>query len=86
MAGIVYILCAILSFSCALMLAIGYRKNKFRLLMWSSIGFSGFFLNNILLFIDVLVFPTQIDLSVWRTIPALVGMLVMVYGLIEETA
>ncbi|MBA2404961.1 MAG: hypothetical protein H0V66_09340 [Bdellovibrionales bacterium] len=86
MAGIVYILCALTSFSCAVMLFLGYRKNKFRLLLWSSIGFSGFFLNNILLFIDVVILPNQVDLSVVRTIPALMGMIIMVYGLIEETA
>lgn len=83
MAGIVYLLCAILSFSCAFMLFKGYRKNKFRLLLWSAIGFCGFSLNNILLFVDLELIP-DLDLSVVRVMPALIGMIIMVYGLIEE--
>ncbi len=84
MAGIVYILCAVLSFSCSLMLMRGYRKNKFRLLLWSAIGFCGFTLNNVLLFVDIILIP-ETDLAVIRTIPALIGVVVMIYGLIEET-
>jgi len=84
MVGIVYILCAVLSLSCAALLFIGYRKNKFSLLFWSSIGFFGFALNNTLLFVDVVLIP-QTDLSIIRTIPALIGMVVMVYGLISDS-
>lgn len=84
MAGIVYILCAILSLSCALLLLSGFRKNKFRLLFWASIGFFGFALNNILLFVDIILVPNT-DLLVLRTIPALVGMMIMVYGLITDS-
>ena len=82
MAGPVYILCTILSLSCAILLFKGYSKNKFRLLFWSAIGFFGFALNNILLFVNLI---TPQDLSVIRTIPALVGMVLLVYGLIWDT-
>ena len=84
MAGIVYILCAILSLSCALLLLSGYRKNKFRLLLWSSVGFFGFALNNVLLFVDIMMIP-HTDLSVFRTVPALIGMMIMVYGLVADS-
>ena len=84
MVGIVYILCAVLSLSCAVLLFTGYRKNKFSLLLWSSIGFFGFALNNALLFVDIVLIP-QTDLSIIRTVPALVGMVVMVYGLISDS-
>lgn len=84
MAGIVYILCAFLSLSCAILLLSGYRKNKFRLLLWSSIGFFGFALNNCMLFADIFLIP-QVDLSVLRTLPALAGMVIMVYGLISDS-
>jgi hypothetical protein len=84
MAGIVYILCAILSLSCAILLYSGFRKNKFRLLFWSSIGFFGFAINNILLFVDLIMLP-QTDLLILRTIPALVGMTIMVYGLVTDS-
>lgn len=84
MAGIVYILCAILSLSCAILLLSGFRKNKFRLLLWSSIGFFGFAMNNALLFVDIIMLP-NIDLLILRTVPALIGMMIMVYGLVSDS-
>jgi hypothetical protein len=43
-------------------------------------------LNNVLLFVDVIVLTTSVDLSVWRLVPALVGVGLLCYGLIEEEA
>ncbi len=83
MASIVYILCALTSLSCAILLFRGYSANKFRLLFWSGIGFTGFTLNNILLFLDETVIH-HIDLSIVRTIPGAIGVIIMVYGLITE--
>jgi hypothetical protein len=51
--------------------------NKSRLLLWSNIGFAGFTINNIILFITI-------DLSVICTIPGALGMVIMIYGLITE--
>jgi hypothetical protein len=84
MAGFVYILCMTLSLACAVLLYRGYRQNNFRLLFWSSWGFVGFAINNLTLFIDTYILPHQ-DLSVLRVLPALAGMVVLVYGLITET-
>lgn len=84
MGGIVYILCMLLSLACALLLFKGYKQNQFRLLFWSSLGFFGFALNNLLLFVDLIVFQESYDLSVIRTIPALMGMVTLVYGLITD--
>lgn len=83
MAITVYALCALTSLLCALLLFRGYRRSGARLLLWSSICFTGFFLNNLLLLVDVNV-PLE-DLSVWRSLPALAGTLILVYGLIWET-
>jgi hypothetical protein len=80
----VYVLCAVTSVACAVLLLRGYYRSRTRMLFWASLCFVGFALNNILLFIDVIVFPTQIDLSVWRTLPALIGVLLLLYGLIWE--
>ncbi len=84
MAEGVYALCAVTSAVCALLLLRGYRRSRLRLLFWAGLCFVGFALNNILLFIDLIVFPTQVDLSVWRTVPALIGVLLLLYGLIWE--
>ncbi len=84
MAGPVYILCALLSFTCSVMLFRGYTQNKFRLLLWSSIGFLGFALNNVLLFVDMFVIQSM-SLAIIRTLPALAGMILLIYGLITDS-
>lgn len=83
MAIIVYALCALTGLLCAALLLRGYRRSGARLLLWSSICFVGFFFNNLLLLVDVNV-PLE-DLSIWRSLPALAGTLILVYGLIWET-
>lgn len=84
MAGAVYILCAVMSLTCSILLIKGYSQNKFRLLFWSSIGFLGFALNNILLFVDLILIPGY-DLTVLRTLPALAGMILLIHGLITDS-
>jgi hypothetical protein len=84
MALVVYSLCAATSFACAILLLRGYRRTNFRLLLWSGLCFVGFFLNNALLIVDVRVVPWQ-DLSLVRSLPLLVGVAVLLYGLIWET-
>lgn len=81
---IVYVLCAVTSGLCAVLLVRGYAKSRARLLFWSGLCFAGLALNNLLLVIDVRVVP-ELDLSLWRTIPALIGISLLVYGLVWET-
>lgn len=83
MATAVYVLCAVTSFACALLLFRGYTRSRMRLLLWSSLCFVGLFLNNVVLFIDRTVW-TQVDLSLWRNIPAVLGVALLLYGLIWE--
>jgi hypothetical protein len=81
---IVYGLCVITSALCAVLLLRGYTRSRVPLLLWSGLCFIGLALNNLLLFIDVQMAP-MIDLSTWRTVPALVGVLLLLYGMIWET-
>lgn len=81
---IVYLLCTATSLVCAWLLLRGYRRTRSRLLMWSSLCFAGLCLNNAVLFVDNIVLTTQVDLSIWRLLPALLGLLLLCYGLIEE--
>jgi heme/copper-type cytochrome/quinol oxidase subunit 4 len=83
-ATLVYLLCAITSVACAWLLLRSWARSRVRLLLWSGLCFAGLAVNNILLFIDVRVLP-EIDLSVWRTIPAVIAVLVLIFGLIWET-
>lgn len=84
MAAVVYTICALLSTACAILLLRGYSRTGFRLLFWSGLGFVGFVLNNALLLVD-LATPETFDLSIIRTLPALLGMIVMIYGLITDS-
>jgi energy-converting hydrogenase Eha subunit G len=84
LATAIYILCALTSIICAALLLRGWSQTRARLLFWSGLCFAGLALNNILLIIDVTVLP-QVDMEMWRTVPALVGVALLVYGLIWET-
>ena len=84
MAGIVYALCAATSLTCAILLLRAYKHSRVRLLFWSGLCFIGLTLNNILLFIDLKILPA-VDLSIVRTLPALIGVLLLIYGLIFDT-
>jgi hypothetical protein len=84
MATLVYALCALTSLACSILLLRGYARNRVRLLLWSGLCFAGLALNNIILLVDMRVVP-EIDLSVWRTLPALAGIVILLYGLVWET-
>ena len=62
MALVIYVLCALASLLCAVLLWRGYRQSRARLLRWSAICFIGLFLNNVLLVLDTHVIAT-VDLA-----------------------
>ena len=81
--AIVYALCAATSVACAVLLLRAYRRARQRLLLWSGLCFSGLALNNALLVIDTRFVPDT-DLSLVRTLPALVGVSLLLYGFIWD--
>lgn len=83
MAKAVFLLCALTSLACALLLWRAYRRSGSRLLLWSGLCFIGLALNNGLLVVDRLVLP-NVDLSVWRQVPAVAGVAVLLYGLVWD--
>ena len=85
MAKTVYILAAILSLGCTLMLFRGYRRSRTRFLFWSSLSFVGLTLNIIILFVDMVIFP-EIDLSWWGDGAVLVSLFLILYGLLWDIA
>jgi hypothetical protein len=81
----VYLLSALISLACAALLLRSFATTRNGLLFWAAICFLGLTLNNAVLFVDKVV-ATDVDLSLWRAIPALAGMLALVFGLLwEET-
>lgn len=85
MALFVYFLCGVTSLLCATLLMRSYARTRSSLILWSGICFMGLCLNNILLFIDLAILPTTIDLSFYRSGIAFVSMAVLLYGLIWDT-
>jgi multidrug transporter EmrE-like cation transporter len=81
----VYLLCAATSVTCAVLLLRAYRRQRTRLLLWSSLCFVFLALNNTLLFIDLIVIPVGTDLSLWRSAAALAGVGLLLFGLIWES-
>lgn len=80
----VYALCGATSLLCAFLLARSYARTRTRLLMWSMLCFVGLAINNILLFVDLVVLPVEIDLRPLRGVAASTAMLLLVVGLIWE--
>jgi hypothetical protein len=85
MASVVYALCALTSVLCAGLLWRAYRASRARLLLWSSVSFVGLAFNNLLLFIDLVVFPTAVDLSLYRSLMAATSVMVLLLGLIWDS-
>ena len=80
---VIYILCATASLVCAVLLWRGYKQSGARLLRWSALCFVGMFLNNAMLVVDTHVIAT-VDLALYRLTPALIGTMILVYGLIWD--
>ncbi|MEO8620782.1 MAG: DUF5985 family protein [bacterium] len=81
---LVYLLCALTSLLCAVLLARGYIRTRVRLLFWSALCFGAFAVSNVLIIVDVRVL-TERDLSLVRTLPSLVGIALLLFGLIWES-
>jgi len=82
-AACVYLMCAITSVLCAGLLLSKYRRSRLRLLFWSSLCFVGLAINNVLLFVDLVLVPNM-DLSIVRTLPAVVGITLLVIGFVWD--
>lgn len=83
MAALIYTLCALTCLASALLLLRSYAQTKVRLLLWSGLCFAGLTVSNTLLVLDRIVFP-DVDLSTPRLAAALIGLLLMLFGLIWE--
>ena len=83
MPGAVYLLGAATTLICAGLLFRAFRQNRMRLLLWSALCFLGLTFDNIMLFVDVVLTP-HIDLSAWRHLPGLLGLVLLLYGMIWD--
>jgi hypothetical protein len=84
MASVVYALCALTSGLCSVLLWRAYLASRARLLLWSSLSFVGLALNNLLLFIDLILVPT-VDLALYRSLTGASAVMVLLLGLIWDS-
>jgi hypothetical protein len=83
MAELTYLLCALTSIFCAGLLIRSYRQARLRLALLAAICFVGLALNNIAMFVDLVLVPS-LDLRLPRELLALGALLVLVVGLVTE--
>jgi hypothetical protein len=81
MAALVYFLCALTSLGCFVFLARGWLRQRASLLFWAALCFAAMTVNNILLVLDKLIYPT-VDFSTWRLSMALLAVLLLLFGLV----
>lgn len=84
LAELVYLVGALVTALCAVLLLRGYARSRSRLLLWSGLCFIGLTVSNALLFADLQIFP-EVDLYMWRLGTAAAAMLLLVYGLVFES-
>jgi hypothetical protein len=84
MAAVVYVLCAVASIVCVVLLARAWAHERAPLLFWCLLCFVGLAANNLILFVDKVV-VTGTDLALWRALPAALGVAALAFGLVGET-
>ncbi|HET8995855.1 MAG TPA: DUF5985 family protein [Acetobacteraceae bacterium] len=82
--SLVYVLCFLTSALCAWLLLASYRRRLQRLLLWSGLCFCLLALNSLLVFVDIVVLPTEIDLTSVRLATTLFALVVLLYGFVWE--
>lgn len=82
--ALVYLLCLATSLCCLWLLVRSYRRTRSRLLLWSALAFVGFALNNLLVFVDLIILPTEVDLLPLRNLTSLAAVSVLLFGFVWE--
>jgi len=82
--AVLILLALLTSLACMVLLFRAYAATGVRLLLWSALCFVFLSLNNVLVFLDVVIFPTEVDLRPLRLLAALAGILFLLYGFIQE--
>jgi hypothetical protein len=80
---IVYLLCFVTSLACAWMLGRSFFRTGTRLLLWSAICFGFLALNNLVLVLDLVVWP-DLDLRLARLLLALAAASSLIWGFVWD--
>lgn len=83
MAAACYIFGFLVTLCCGVLLARAYAAGRKRLLLWSAVCFFGLAVNNLLVFVDLVLLP-NVNLYLLRLAIATASMVLLLYGLIWE--
>ena len=81
-AQVVYILCGLTSVMCAILLLRAFSSSRSTLLFFSGICFVLLAVSNVLLFVDLVLTPPDLDLSILRNSITALAHIVLLVGLI----
>jgi len=84
MASLVYVLGALTTLFCAILLLRGYAHTRQKLLFWIGLCFAVLTLSNVLLFFDLVLLP-NVNLHLTRLGTAARAMALLVFGLVWES-
>ncbi|KAA6455879.1 hypothetical protein DYQ86_26955 [Acidobacteria bacterium AB60] len=79
-----YILTALTTLLCAILLLRAYFRVRRRLLLWAGLCFAWLTVSNFLVIGDLLLFPS-IDLYSYRLGSSAIAMILLIYGLVWES-
>jgi hypothetical protein len=83
--AVVYVLCFLTSAACAWLLGRSYRRSGVRLLLWSSVCFIFLAANNLVLVLDLVIWPEpEVDLRLPRLLLSLAAVVSLIWGFIWE--
>jgi hypothetical protein len=86
MMAVMIALCVVVSMICAGLLMRAFMQNRTGLLFWSAMCFIGLAIENCILFVDLVVLPTEPDLSVFRNVIAVIALCCLTYGFLWRGA
>lgn len=80
----VYLLCLVTSGGCGWLLVRSYRRTRAPLLLWTAACFVLLAITNLLVVIDLVLLPDDIDLRLVRYSTSLIAIATLLYGFIWE--
>jgi len=84
MASAVYLLAALTSLACCVLLLRGYARGRRWLLLWSGLCFAGLAVSNCLVFVDIVLLP-NVSLFPLRLATTTASLGILLFGLIWES-
>jgi len=81
----VYVLCLVTSAACAWLLARSYFRTANRLLLWSSVCFALLAVNNLVLVLDLIIWP-ETDLRLVRLGLSLTAVSALIWAFVWEVS